>query len=153
MTLSSHGVLVRPVSREKVSPPSAPLPPLPPPVFEVLCRDSFVVFLDKKAHFSYYFFEAHLFFCVQIALFGFLLFFVLFLLPTFNASHEDRIRFGRNPSKKATTRRAAKKSSAFWRWRWCRRTAGVGGRGGGGKRLTRRASSSTETEHGRTGAT
>ena len=49
------------VTRKSVS-SFRPATPPPSPVFEVLCRDSFVVFLDKKAHFSYYFFEAHLFF-------------------------------------------------------------------------------------------
>ena len=142
------------VTRKSVS-SFRPATPPPSPLFSRFCVEiPLLFFWIKKRTFHIIFSRRTFFFCVCTnRLVWFSSFFCPFLAAHFQRFHEDRIRFGRNPSKKATTRRAAKKSSAFWRWRWCRRTAGVGGRGGGGKSLTRRASSSTETEHVRTGAT
>ena len=92
------------VTRKSVS--FRPATPPPSPLFSRFCVEiPLLFFWIKKRTFHIIFSRRTFFFfvCVQIALFGFLLFFVLFLLPTFNASTRTGSDSEGTPQKKATS--------------------------------------------------
>ena len=123
------------VTRKSVS-SFRPATPPPSPLFSRFCVEiPLLFFWIKKRTFHIIFSRRTFFFCVQIALFGFLLFFVLFLLPTFNASTRTGSDSEGTPQKKRRRDEQRRRAARFGDGDGVdgRRGSGVGGRGGGGR--------------------